>query len=86
MEIGKKLFISEVTVKIHLHNIYQKLGAAQSSPATLRKRDSCRRAGWLEYRSIHHSNTPLLHHSNSPCLPDLPYLLMTHVKWSPVRV
>ena len=26
MEIGKKLFISEGTVKIHLHNIYQKLG------------------------------------------------------------
>jgi DNA-binding NarL/FixJ family response regulator len=25
-EIGKKLFISEGTVKIHLHNIYQKLG------------------------------------------------------------
>jgi len=26
VEIGKKLFISEGTVKIHLHNIYQKLG------------------------------------------------------------
>jgi DNA-binding NarL/FixJ family response regulator len=26
MEIGQKLFISEGTVKIHLHNIYQKLG------------------------------------------------------------
>ena len=26
MEIGKKLFISEGTVKMHLHNIYQKLG------------------------------------------------------------
>ena len=26
MEISKKLFISEGTVKIHLHNIYQKLG------------------------------------------------------------
>jgi DNA-binding NarL/FixJ family response regulator len=26
IEIGKKLFISEGTVKIHLHNIYQKLG------------------------------------------------------------
>jgi DNA-binding NarL/FixJ family response regulator len=26
MEIGKKLFISEGTVKIHLHNIYRKLG------------------------------------------------------------
>jgi DNA-binding NarL/FixJ family response regulator len=26
MEIGKKLFISEGTVKIHLHHIYQKLG------------------------------------------------------------
>jgi DNA-binding NarL/FixJ family response regulator len=26
MEIGKKLFISEGTVKIHLHNIYHKLG------------------------------------------------------------
>jgi len=26
MEIGKKLFISEGTVKIHLHNIYKKLG------------------------------------------------------------
>lgn len=25
-EIGKKLFISEGTVKMHLHNIYQKLG------------------------------------------------------------
>jgi len=31
MEIGKKLFISEGTVKIHLHNIYQKLGV--DSPA-----------------------------------------------------
>lgn len=26
LEIGQKLFISEGTVKIHLHNIYQKLG------------------------------------------------------------
>ena len=26
IEIGKKLFISEGTVKIHLHNIYRKLG------------------------------------------------------------
>src|SRR5262245_25328158 len=26
IEIGKKLFISEGTVKMHLHNIYQKLG------------------------------------------------------------
>jgi DNA-binding NarL/FixJ family response regulator len=26
IEIGQKLFISEGTVKIHLHNIYQKLG------------------------------------------------------------
>jgi DNA-binding NarL/FixJ family response regulator len=25
-EIGKKLFIGEATVKMHLHNIYQKLG------------------------------------------------------------
>ena len=35
MEIGKKLFISEGTVKIHLHNIYQKLGVdsrTKSSP------------------------------------------------------
>ena len=26
MEIGEKLFISEGTVKMHLHHIYQKLG------------------------------------------------------------
>jgi two-component system, NarL family, nitrate/nitrite response regulator NarL len=26
VEIGKKLFINEGTVKMHLHNIYQKLG------------------------------------------------------------
>jgi hypothetical protein len=48
MEIGKKLFISEGTVKIHLHNIYRKLGAdsrIKSSLATPRKRDSYRRAG-----------------------------------------
>ena len=44
MEIGKKFFISEGTVKIHRRNIYQKLGVdsqTPSSPATPRKRDWC---------------------------------------------
>ena len=33
-EIGKKLFISEGTVKIHLHNIYQKLGVDSRTKLT----------------------------------------------------
>jgi DNA-binding NarL/FixJ family response regulator len=34
MEIGKKLFISEGTVKIHLDNIYQKLGVDSRTKLT----------------------------------------------------
>jgi len=34
MEIGKKLFISEGTVKIHLHHIYQKLGVDSRTKLT----------------------------------------------------
>lgn len=34
MEIGKKLFISEGTVKIHLHNIYLKLGVDSRTKLT----------------------------------------------------
>jgi DNA-binding NarL/FixJ family response regulator len=47
MEIGKKLFISEGAVKIHLHNIYQKLGVdsptrdAMSLPASRKPRCLC---------------------------------------------
>ncbi len=33
-EIGKKLFISEGTVKMHLHNIYQKLGVDSRTKLT----------------------------------------------------
>ena len=33
-EIGQKLFISEGTVKIHLHNIYQKLGVDSRTKLT----------------------------------------------------
>jgi DNA-binding NarL/FixJ family response regulator len=34
IEIGKKLFISEGTVKMHLHNIYQKLGVDSRTKLT----------------------------------------------------
>jgi DNA-binding NarL/FixJ family response regulator len=34
MEIGQKLFISEGTVKIHLHHIYQKLGVDSRTQLT----------------------------------------------------
>ena len=34
IEIGKKLFMSEGTVKIHLHNIYQKLGVDSRTKLT----------------------------------------------------
>jgi Bacterial regulatory proteins, luxR family len=58
MEIGKKLFISEGTVKILLHNIYQKLGADSRTKlaATPRKKDSCRTAAHNQKskRTFHH--------------------------------
>ena len=34
IEIGKKLFISEGTVKMHLHNIYPKLGVDSRTKLT----------------------------------------------------
>lgn len=38
-EIGNKLFISEGTVKVHLHNIYKKLNLRSRLALTLHARD-----------------------------------------------
>jgi len=46
MEIGKRLFISEGTSR-SISTTFIGI-AAQNSPATPRKRDSCKRAGRLE--------------------------------------